>query len=237
MAGNGICKIRKGLSTTMNPVFSLRHHLVVMAIALSLQHISFSAYADDNSIYQQAWQLVSLNNSSAQAPTKPYFLFTQDGKMYGYGTCNYFSGKFKSSSNGEFLITQLNRSNQNCDGNEDIEVKLMASILMSNRFQIENGQLQLLSEQSPTVTFEPKNDVNKTELIKQASQSNSHKKAQPIGQKNGHDKHGKKVKKAAIAKSASKTKAETKKVKTSVSTIAGSSKAKKPNMTNKGKKS
>ena len=222
----------------MNQLFSLRNPLAVAAIALSLQNISFAAYAD-NGIYEQAWQLINLENSSTQAQTKPYFLFTQDGKMYGYGTCNYFSGKFKSSNDGEFLITQLNRTNETCDGNEQVEVKLMASILMSNRFKIENGQLQLLNEQSPTVSFEPKSDVNKSELIHQATQSKSRKKSQQSGQRNGHgkhEKHGKKIKNAANAKAANKTKAVTSKLKTKVSKVAGSSTAKKPSVSNKHKK-
>lgn len=212
-------------------------------MVLSLQGISLSAQADDSALYQQAWQLINLDNASAQAPARPYFLFTQDGKMYGYGTCNYFSGKYKSSSNGEFLITQLNRTNETCDGNEQLEVKLMASMLMSNRFKIENTKLQLLNEQSPTVIFESKNDLNKSELIKQASSSKSPKEPQQSRKKGSKNKHGKdgkrgkKINKTANAKAKSKTKTGGKIVKTTGALkVVSPSKDKKKNATTTHKK-
>jgi heat shock protein HslJ len=195
--------------------------LTVATIALGLQSISFTSFANDNAIYQQAWQLTNIDKSILSEQAKPYFLFTPNGKVYGYGICNYFSGKFKSNSSGEFLITQLNRSNETCENNEQVEVKLMASILMSNRFKIEDGQLQLLNEQSPTVTFDPKNDVNKNEFIKQATQLKTPHKAESSGKKS---KHGKKGKKAA--KATSKAKAGAKKVRTNQPKIASALKAK-----------
>jgi len=194
----------------MNKRFSLYQYLVLTAIFLGIQSVSLIAHADDKAIYQQAWQLIGIDQSSLSGQSKPYFLFSEDGKMNGYGTCNYFSGRFKSNSTGEFLITQLNRSNETCEGNDQTEVKLMASILMSNRFKIEAGQLQLLNEQSPTVTFEPKNDVNKNELIKQATEVKSRKAAEKSSTRN---KQGKKVKKTTGVKVSSKAKTtRTKKV-------------------------
>ncbi len=207
----------------MKKSLSLRQRLTAVTIALGLQSTSFMAFADDNAIYQQAWQLTNIDRSSLSEQSKPYFLFTPDGKVYGYGICNYFSGKFKSNSSGEFLITQLNRSNETCENNEQVEVKLMASILMSNRFKIEGGQLQLLNEQGPTVSFEPKNDLNKNEFIKHATQLRTPQKAESSGKKS---KHGKKGKKATNAKTTGKGKTGAKKVITNQPKVARGSKAK-----------
>ena len=219
----------------MKKSLSLRQRVTAVTIALSLQSISFMAYADDNAIYQQAWQLTNLDRSGLSEQSKPYFLFTPDGKVYGYGICNYFLGKFKSNSSGEFLITQLNRSNETCENNEQVEVKLMASILMSNRFKIEGGQLQLLNEQAPTVTFDPKNDLNKNEFIKQATQLKTPQKAESRGKKS---KHGKKGKKGTNAKATSKEKSGAMKIRSKQPKVAGALKAKvkKSHLSDKHKK-
>ena len=87
-----------------------------------------------------------------------------------------FTGKFKSTIDGEFFITQLKRTNETCENDYDIEVKLMASILMSNQFIIEAGQLKLMSDQQLTVAFEPKADLNRNELTKQATLFKARKK-------------------------------------------------------------
>lgn len=222
MASDGICEVRKGVSKTMNKRFSLYQHLVLTAIFLSIQSVSLIAHANDNAIYQQAWQLIGIDQSSLSDQSKPFFLFTEDGKMYGYGICNYFSGRFKSNSTGEFLITQLNRSNETCEGNDQIEVKLMASILMSNRFKIEDSQLQLLNEQATTVTFEPKNDVNKSALIKQATEMKTHQATEKSSKRN---KQGKKMKKKTGVKASSKPK-----------TVSATKSSKTPRATSKSKK-
>ena len=128
--------------------------------------------------------------------------FQEDGNVYGYGACNYFAGKFKSNNDGEFLITQLKRSNETCDNDDDIEVKLMASMLMSNRFKIEAGQLKLMSDQQLTVAFEPKADVNRNELIKQATLLKARKKVTSSERKKGKKQKGKK---STIKKASEKT--------------------------------
>jgi len=177
MAGDGICEIRKGINIKMNQTFSLRRFLGIATLFLCLQNLSLLAYADDNQIHQQAWQLITLDRVAIEEKTKPYFIFSEDGNVYGYGACNYFAGKFKSTIDGEFLITQLKRTNETCENDDDIEVKLMASMLMSNRFIIEAGQLKLMSDQQLTVAFEPKADVNRSELIKQATLLKARKKS------------------------------------------------------------
>ena len=176
MAGDGICKIRKGISIKMNQTFSLCRVLGIATLFLCLQKLSLLAYADENQFHQQAWQLITLDRVAIEEKAKPYFIFSEDGNVYGYGACNYFAGKFKSTIDGEFLITQLKRTNETCENDEDIEVKLMASMLMSNRFIIEASQLKLMSDQQLTVAFEPKADVNRNELIKQATLLKARKK-------------------------------------------------------------
>jgi heat shock protein HslJ len=177
MASDGICKIRKGISIKMNQTFSLRRILGIATLFMCLQNLSLLAYADDNQFHQQAWELITLDRVAIEEKAKPYFIFSEDGNVYGYGACNYFAGKFKSTIDGEFLITQLKRTNETCENDDDIEVKLMASMLMSNRFIIEAGNLKLMSDQQLTVAFEPKADVNRSELIKQATRLKARKKS------------------------------------------------------------
>jgi len=191
MAGDGICEIRKGINIKMNQTFSLRRILGIATLFLCLQNLSLLAYADDNQIHQQAWQLITLDRVAIEEKTKPYFIFSEDGNVYGYGACNYFAGKFKSTIDGEFLITQLKRTNETCENDDDIEVKLMASMLMSNRFIIEAGQLKLMSDQQLTVAFEPKADVNRNELIKQATLLKARKKVASSERKKGKKQRGK----------------------------------------------
>ncbi len=202
MAGDGICKIRKGISIKMNQTFSLRRILAIATLFLCLQNLSLLAYADDNQFHQQAWQLTSLDRVAIEEKAKPYFIFSEDGNVYGYGACNYFAGKFKSNNDGEFLITQLKRSNETCDNDDDIEVKLMASMLMSNRFKIEAGQLKLMSDQQLTVAFEPKADVNRNELIKQATLLKARKKSASSERMKAKKQKGKK---STIKKASEKT--------------------------------
>lgn len=202
MVGDGICKIRKGISIKMNQRLSLRQILAIATLFLCLQNLSFLAYADDNQFHQQAWQLTTLDRVAIEEKAKPYFIFSEDGNVYGYGACNYFAGKFKSNNDGEFLITQLKRSNETCDNDDDIEVKLMASMLMSNRFKIEAGQLKLMSDQQLTVAFEPKADVNRNELIKQATLLKARKKVTSSERKKGKKQKGKK---STIKKASEKT--------------------------------
>jgi heat shock protein HslJ len=212
--------------------------------------LSFLAHADDNQIHQQAWQLVNLDRVAIQEKAKPYFWFAEDGNVYGYGACNYFAGKFKSNNDGEFLITQLKRSNETCENDDDIEVKLMASMLMSNRFKIEAGQLKLMSDQQLTVAFEPKTDVNKSELIKQATQlkarkrvaSSEHKKAKKQKGKKGavkqaaeKSKAGKKTSKAKAAETAKNSPNKTPKTKKANAVKAGAVKSKSSSTTPKTK--
>ena len=250
MACDGICKIRKGISIKMNQLFSLRRILAIATLFLCLQNLSFLAHADDNQIHQQAWQLVNLDRVAIQEKAKPYFWFAEDGNVYGYGACNYFAGKFKSNNDGEFLITQLKRSNETCENDDDIEVKLMASMLMSNRFKIEAGQLKLMSDQQLTVAFEPKTDVNKSELIKQATQlkarkrvaSSEHKKAKKQKGKKGavkqaaeKSKAGKKTSKAKAAETAKNSPNKTPKTKKANAVKAGAVKSKSSSTTPKTK--
>lgn len=202
MAGDGICKIRKGISIKMNQTFSLRRILAIATLFLCLQNLSLLAYADDNQFHQQAWQLTILDRVAIEEKAKPYFIFSEDGNVYGYGACNYFAGKFKSNNDGEFLITQLKRSNETCDNDDDVEVKLMASMLMSNRFKIEAGQLKLMSDQQLTVAFEPKADVNRNELIKQATLLKARKKSASSERMKAKKQKGKK---STIKKASEKT--------------------------------
>lgn len=186
----------------MNQLFSLHRILTIATLFFCLQSISFLAHADDNQIHQQAWQLINLDRVAIQEKAKPYFWFAEDGNVYGYGACNYFAGKFKSNTDGEFLITQLKRSNETCENDDDIEVKLMASMLMSNRFKIEAGQLKLMSDQQLTVAFEPKADVNRNELTKQATLLKARKKVASSERKKGKKQRGKNgVVKQAVEKS------------------------------------
>lgn len=210
MACDGICKIRKGISIKMNQLFSLRRILAIATLFLCLQNLSFSAYADDNQFHQQAWQLTTLDRVAIEEKAKPYFIFSEDGNVYGYGACNYFAGKFKSNNDGEFLITQLKRSNEICENDDDIEVKLMASMLMSNRFKIEAGQLKLMSDQQLTVTFDPKADVNRNELIKQATLLKARKKLASSERKRVKKQKGKK---ATIKQASEKSKSSEKTIK------------------------
>lgn len=202
MAGDGICKIRKGISIKMNQLLSLRRILAIATLFFCLQNLSLLAYADDNQFHQQAWQLTILDRVAIEEKAKPYFIFSEDGNVYGYGACNYFAGKFKSNNDGEFLITQLKRSNETCDNDDDIEVKLMASMLMSNRFKIEAGQLKLMSDQQLTVAFEPKADVNRNELIKQATLLKARKKSASSERMKAKKQKGKK---STIKKASDKT--------------------------------
>lgn len=210
MAGDGICEIRKGINIKMNQTFSLRRILGIATLFLCLQNLSLLAYADDNQIHQQAWQLITLDRVAIEEKTKPYFIFSEDGNVYGYGACNYFAGKFKSTIDGEFLITQLKRTNETCENDDDIEVKLMASMLMSNRFIIEAGQLKLMSDQQLTVAFEPKADVNRNELIKQATLLKARKK--PVANERKKTKKLK-GKKATVKQTNEKSKSSEKTIK------------------------
>ncbi len=228
MAGDGICKIRKGISIKMNQLFSLHRILTIATLFFCLQSISFLAHADDNQIHQQAWQLVNLDRVAIEEKAKPYFIFSEDGNVYGYGACNYFAGKFKSNNDGEFLITQLKRSNETCENDDDIEVKLMASMLMSNRFKVEAGQLKLMSDQQLTVAFEPKADVNRNELIKQATLLKARKKVASSERKKGKKQKGKK---GAVKQVVEKSKAGKKTIKGTKTNTAKISKPKKSGTT------
>jgi heat shock protein HslJ len=224
MAGDGICKIRKGISIKMNQLFSLRRILTIATLFFCLQSISFLAHADDNQIHQQAWQLVNLDRVAIEEKAKPYFIFSEDGNVYGYGACNYFAGKFQSNNDGEFLITQLKRSNETCENDDDIEVKLMASMLMSNRFKVEAGQLKLMSDQQLTVAFEPKADVNRNELIKQATLLKARKKVASSERNKGKKQKGKK---GAVKQVVEKSKAGKKTIRGTKTNTAKISKPKK----------
>ncbi len=228
MAGDGICKIRKGISIKMNQLFPLRRILTIATLFFCLQSLSFLTHADENQFQHQAWQLVNLDRVAIEEKAKPYFIFSEDGNVYGYGACNYFAGKFKSNNDGEFLITQLKRSNETCENDDDIEVKLMASMLMSNRFKVEAGQLKLMSDQQLTVAFEPKADVNRNELIKQATLLKARKKVASSERKKGKKQKGKK---GAVKQVVEKSKAGKKTIKGTKTNTAKISKPKKSGTT------
>lgn len=153
---------------------------------MSLLVVSFSIKAEESHIHQHVWQLTHLDQTAIAAENKPYFLFTENGDVYGYGVCNYFAGKFKINHEEDFLLTRLERSNNACENDEDIEIKLMASMLMSNRFKIESNQLKLMSDEQWTASFEPNFNADKNNLIKEASQLKIHKK--PITRSNKKNK-------------------------------------------------
>lgn len=166
-------------STYSNQLFKL-------TLFMSLLVVSFSIKAEESHIHQHVWQLTHLDQTAIAAENKPYFLFTENGDVYGYGVCNYFAGKFKINHEEDFLLTRLERSNNVCENDEDIEIKLMASMLMSNRFKIESNQLKLMSDEQWTAGFEPNFTADKNNLIKEASQLKIHKK--PITRSNKKNK-------------------------------------------------
>jgi len=139
-------------------------------IAILLQGTYFSAYADSDALYQHAWQLTELNDMGFESDVQPYFLFDEKGNVYGFGVCNYLIGKFKSDISDEFLLTKLKRSNEDCQNDDDeIETKLMAAMLMSNRFEVDDSELRLMSDDQKTLAFAPKHDLDKNALIKAAN--------------------------------------------------------------------
>lgn len=151
-------------------IFKLAKLLSGFCIAILLQGIYLPAYADTNPLYQHAWQLTEIDGVGFGSEVQPYFLFDEKGNVYGYGVCNYLIGKFKSDVSDEFLLTKLKRSNQDCQNDDDeIETKLMAAMLMSNRFEVDETELTLMSDDQKTLAFAPKHDLDKNALIKAAS--------------------------------------------------------------------
>jgi heat shock protein HslJ len=139
-------------------------------IALAFQGVCSFAKAEPSPLHNQGWQLISLDGVGFKSDALPYFVFDEKGNVYGYGICNYFIGKFKSDASDEFLLTKLKRSNQPCEGDDDeIETRLMAAMLMSNRFEVDENQLTLMSDEQATLGFSPKPDLNKSELVKAAT--------------------------------------------------------------------
>lgn len=97
------------------------------------------------------------------------FVFASNGLFSGFGGCNYFSGKFKANNEGDFLITSLKSSNEACSNNNDDETKLINTLIMADRFQIQDTTLTLLSEQLPLLTLDNSKNINITQLIQKSS--------------------------------------------------------------------
>lgn len=149
-----------------------------------LQGFHSSAHAESSPLYERGWQLSALDGIGFKSENSPYFIFDEKGNVYGYGICNYLIGKFKSETSDEFLLTKLKRSNAQCEEeDEEIETKLMAAMLMSNRIQIDEAELTLMSDDQAMVAFIPKQDVNRAELMKAAGQVKSSQVAHPVRNK------------------------------------------------------
>jgi len=97
------------------------------------------------------------------------FVFASNGQFSGFGGCNYFSGKFKANNEGDFLITSLKSSNEACSNNNNDETKLINTLIMADRFQIQDTTLTLLSEQLPLLTLDNSKEINITQLIEKSS--------------------------------------------------------------------
>lgn len=97
------------------------------------------------------------------------FVFASNGQFSGFGGCNYFSGKFKANNEGDFLITSLKSSNKACSINNNDETKLIKTLIMADRFQIQDTTLTLLSEQLSLLTLDNSKEINITQLIQKSS--------------------------------------------------------------------
>lgn len=109
----------------------------------------------------------SIQNADSLKDTA--FVFASNGQFSGFGGCNYFSGKFKANNEGDFLITSLKSSNEACSNNNNDETKLINTLIMADRFQIQDTTLTLLSEQLPLVTLDNSKEINITQLIQKSS--------------------------------------------------------------------
>jgi heat shock protein HslJ len=168
----------------MKMVFKGRLFVSTCLLIGLLHSFHSSAQSESSPLYERGWQLSALDGIGFKSENSPYFIFDEKGNVYGYGICNYLIGKFKSETSDEFLLTKLKRSNAQCEEeDEEIETKLMAAMLMSNRIQIDEAELTLMSDDQATVGFIPKQDVNRAELMKAAEQVQSSQVKHPVRNK------------------------------------------------------
>ena len=178
MAGFGICKIGEGMKL-------IRRQIIAAAlIALTgLFSAPLLAVADNvELITNGVWKIVSLDSQSINSSEPPYLAFYDNGKFYAFGECNYFTGSYKVANDGSFLISKMQQSKALCDKNSELEVKMMASLLMSSRMQIQDQQLALYgnlaanpeqsgnAEKTPSVLLETYQQINREQLRKQATE-------------------------------------------------------------------
>ena len=141
------------------------------------------------------------------------FVFGPNGVFNGFGGCNYFSGKFKASNEGDFLITTLKSSNEACSKNNDDETKIINTLIMADRFQIRDGILTLFSEQLALVDLSRAKDIDLDQLIQKSSnlkRAKQHKTKRLKASKSGKAKQTEAGKTKTTKTKAAKPKAETK---------------------------
>ncbi len=148
---------------------------LILVLSLGLCHPAQADSTNAEKLMAYAWQIHSLNLETMPSEQPPYFAFFEDGKFYGFGECNYFAGSYKLAEDGSFLISKMQVSRALCPQNSALEVKMMGSLLMSSRMQIEERQLVLYTnsnasdEEKVSVVFEASEQIDRQQLRKQAS--------------------------------------------------------------------
>lgn len=87
-------------------------------------------------------------------PDRWYFNFDLNGKYKAYGACNFISGTYKIDAIGNFKISTLDSSNNECNDTKDQEVTIFNELLMADSFEINENSLILKSADHPLIEFQ-----------------------------------------------------------------------------------
>lgn len=117
-----------------------------------------------NRLTQSPWQLVELNGRRITASGKlPYVRFAQPGKVLGFGGCNIFSGRYTQDGS-TLLVTKLNATRKACGDAGSLEQPFMSTLVMSNSYQLEDGQLILSLMGRPLMRLRPAPSLSMSEF-------------------------------------------------------------------------
>lgn len=91
------------------------------------------------------------------------FNFAPNGKYKAFGTCNYLSGSFKTDTNGNFRISNLDGSNNRCEDGKDEETAIFNMLLLADSYEINGDTLLLKSNGQPLINLKASDkNVNQT---------------------------------------------------------------------------
>lgn len=115
---------------------------------------SFSDASNSAEFVNKSWKVKQVLGNSQAVESFRGILFSANGELNVVSDCLYYVGKYKADNAGSLLVTKLQQLADECGGRAKRDEVFLNAILMTDRFELSNGDLSMFSGNDPLIKLE-----------------------------------------------------------------------------------